>query len=357
MGNRGDVYERYYMPAFIDRDCQAIYLGSTRRDDLIRAVGRLARHERAPTALTDVQKFEISRHPDLLNLIERRAQYVQQIKDHGYPTIKAAKKTRWYKRQKETQAKINTLKRQLTNESLEKTIEEFHQTVHTIEVDQQLQGIRPADVLTPPTIKYELEERAAVAKLLFEPLDGLTEDYILQVRIKLVENLVRLCKRQETPHHYKTPKRRGRAKTRRLDVSTHADSVDRDIFGGDIPGEVKRHMQSDADWDTQTLVDLDSVSDTKSDADSMAAIEPGEPLIFPVLYCAFCRWGDEEAGPRKRNHLFSRPDSLGRHVRVQHLGNRATRGGFDCPYQKCSAFLGNAEHFLNHTERQHGLRL
>jgi hypothetical protein len=54
MGNRGDVYERYYMLAFIDRDCQAIYLGSTRRDDLIRAVGRLARHKRAPKHLTDV---------------------------------------------------------------------------------------------------------------------------------------------------------------------------------------------------------------------------------------------------------------------------------------------------------------
>ena len=25
MGHRGDVYKRYYMPSFIDRDCQAIY--------------------------------------------------------------------------------------------------------------------------------------------------------------------------------------------------------------------------------------------------------------------------------------------------------------------------------------------
>jgi hypothetical protein len=28
MGNRGDVYERYYMPNFIDRDTLAIYLGT-----------------------------------------------------------------------------------------------------------------------------------------------------------------------------------------------------------------------------------------------------------------------------------------------------------------------------------------
>jgi hypothetical protein len=35
MGNCGDIYERYYMPNFIDRDTLAIYLGTTRRDDLI----------------------------------------------------------------------------------------------------------------------------------------------------------------------------------------------------------------------------------------------------------------------------------------------------------------------------------
>ena len=40
-----------------------------------------------------------------------------------------------------------------------------------------------------------------------------------------------------------------------------------------------------------------------------------------------------------------------------YLKNRAAGEGFDCPYQGCSAFLGSAEHLLNHTQRQHGLRL
>ena len=69
MGNRGDVYERHYMPAFIDADCQAIYLGTTRRDDLICAVGRLERHDQAPTKLTDDQKQGIWNHPDIVKLI------------------------------------------------------------------------------------------------------------------------------------------------------------------------------------------------------------------------------------------------------------------------------------------------
>jgi len=79
--------------------------------------------------------------------------------------------------------------------------------------------------------------------------------------------------------------------------------------------------------------------------------------VAPMLYCAFCKWVDEEAGPRKRDHMFSRIDSLGRHIRAQHLCPRAAGEGFDCPYQGCSAFLGSAVHFLSHTERQHELRL
>ncbi|APA14650.1 hypothetical protein sscle_13g094200 [Sclerotinia sclerotiorum 1980 UF-70] len=164
MGHRGDVYERYYMPAFIDTDCQAIYLGSTRRKDLIRAVGRLSRHERAPSDLTDAQN----------------AESVLNIEARGYSTIKSAAETRWYRKHQEIQTEVNNLKSQKSKQLLAKTIKEFHKTVHTIEVDRQLQGILPADILTPSTIEYELEERATIARLLFEPHTGLTEDQIIQ---------------------------------------------------------------------------------------------------------------------------------------------------------------------------------
>jgi hypothetical protein len=38
---------------FIERDCQAIYLGVVLQDDLVRRVGQLYRDLRAPTALTE----------------------------------------------------------------------------------------------------------------------------------------------------------------------------------------------------------------------------------------------------------------------------------------------------------------
>ena len=42
------------MPNFIDRDTLAIYLGTTRHDDLIQAVSHLERYKEAPGQLTDV---------------------------------------------------------------------------------------------------------------------------------------------------------------------------------------------------------------------------------------------------------------------------------------------------------------
>jgi uncharacterized protein YfaS (alpha-2-macroglobulin family) len=92
----------------------------------------------------------------------------QELKDHSYPTIKAAKRTKWFKKHKNIQANINTLKRHLKDDWLEKTIAEFHKTVHTAEVDRKLRGIRPADIITPPTFKYKLKKRGKVAKLLLQ---------------------------------------------------------------------------------------------------------------------------------------------------------------------------------------------
>lgn len=46
-------------------------------------------------------------------------------------------------------------------------------------------------------------------------------------------------------------------------------------------------------WDTKTLVD------DESDTDSIAPMEIEEQLIVLVLYCAFCKWGDEEAKSTK----------------------------------------------------------
>jgi hypothetical protein len=68
------------MPNFIDRDTLAIYLGTTRRDDLIQAVGHLERYEEALDRLTDIQKHEIWNDMEIVSLLCRRERYTVKIK-------------------------------------------------------------------------------------------------------------------------------------------------------------------------------------------------------------------------------------------------------------------------------------
>ncbi|KAG4439199.1 hypothetical protein IFR05_005320 [Cadophora sp. M221] len=199
MGNRGDVYERYYMSTFIDADYQAINLGTTRREDLIRHVGRLERHEGAPCELNDEQKLEISNNPEVVALIESREKHAREIKMLGYRTNKAAEGTLCHERYTTAQRKLNSLKNKLRDVLLERAINNFHETVHVAEVDRQMLGILPDEVLTPSYIEYELEERATAARLLFQPVEDLDVFQFANLRVQLVQALTQLCHRQESP--------------------------------------------------------------------------------------------------------------------------------------------------------------
>jgi hypothetical protein len=72
--------------------------------------------------------------------------------------------------------------------------------------------------------------------------------------------------------------------------------------------KLKEWPVASVDWDIKTLVD-DEV-----DINPVALIELEEQLVNPVLYYPFCKWCDEEVGPQKRAYIFSRPDSLERHL-------------------------------------------
>jgi hypothetical protein len=57
------------------------------------------------------------------------------------------------------------LNKKLKAERLQQVIKEFHDSIDVEEIDRQLNGIRSSNVIASPTIKYELPERARVARL------------------------------------------------------------------------------------------------------------------------------------------------------------------------------------------------
>jgi hypothetical protein len=317
MGQRDPaVYRRHYMPDFIDRDCQAIYLGTVPQDDLIRRVGRIPYNLKAPTALTDTQKSEIRNNPKLLRLYKRRQRVCKKIKE-DFSSIKAAEGTPQYRKQQKLQARINKLKQNLNNNRLEQAIDDFWKMADTDAVNQQLQGIIPsAEVLTPSTIEYELKERATVAKLFFQCGDDLKELQLFHMRMEIIQNLVILCRRQETPH---TSKKR------------------------------RHYLLGNGGSENATKTPGNTAEVSPFIADSGV-------ISRKTLYCPFCRC-DDEAGPRKQNKLFSRIDALRKHVRVQHLEYMRPNERFICPYRGCTAPLENAMHFLNHAAVGHDLCL
>ncbi len=213
------TYDRYYMPDFVDRDVVAINLGGPSRDDLVQVVGRLARDELAPIALTNAQKFQVANDPQVLEACEKRKFCKEKIKRLGFPTAIAAspdrindmgfpedivaKEALWYERYTDQQRWINNLKRGLEDKLLEQTIDEFHKTVDMIEINNQLRGITPSEILTPSAIEYELDEREIAAELFFEDIDNLDVSEVFELRVKLVHALIGLCKRQESPRRYK----------------------------------------------------------------------------------------------------------------------------------------------------------
>jgi hypothetical protein len=181
----------------------------------------------------------------------------------------------------------------------------------------------------------------------------------------MTDHFTRLCQRKESPRKYQ-----GSRITKRKDTLRDADSHTRrkyprtSRFSVEIPSA---DIRTELNWDTKTLADdeLDSDLmavntvtelnwDTKTlvedglDSDLMAVSTVTEseklPGKDPILWCAFCRWGGEEIGPRKRNHIYARIDNLRKHIRSQHLRARAPDEIIPCPCKHCSAVLGGPMH-------------
>jgi hypothetical protein len=334
MGNRGNVYERYYMPNFVDKDVHAIFIGIPRRNDLIRAVGRLERHKMALDRLNEAQQKEVTNDPKLVPLTKRRDELKALVKSEGYPTMKAAHGTDMFVEYGEKNREINNLKTKLTRVKLEQVIDKFHETVHTQEVNRQVQGILPvSELLNPPTFAYELDKRATVAQLLFQPLDEVNIPQIFCIRMQLVEALTGLCMRRETPHQFRKSKK----------MAWPAGAIDTAM---DLDPPVPSATQLPVDVVVHEAIDY-----IPGDA------EPQDVKPMVVLCCPFCKVGGEEVPPGMRDHVYARPDSLGRHIRVQHLADQDASEDFDCPYEDCSAFLGTTMHFFSHAARQYNLTL
>ena len=82
---------------------------------------------------------------------------------------------------------------------------------------------------------------STAAKLFFKSLDGVDESQVFRIRAKLMRNLIKLCKRQETPRPYKASTSRKRKR-----VSYEDEHIE------DVQKPNKTHRIDDTITDFQT---------------------------------------------------------------------------------------------------------
>lgn len=319
MGHRkGDssTYLTYYMSNFIDRDCQSICFGSAPKQDLIHLAARLQRHDAAPTCLTEEQLAEINDDEDLKALRSARTNAMQKWRTLGYRSREAAAGTTMREEYDLYSKEAEKVSKYLKAIRLRQALQEFHTNVHVEEIDRQLQGIKPADIIAPPSIRYDLPERARVAQSYAVAADMTDPDQLHELRLELIGRVSRLCGHRES--------RAVRQKKRKLVGDDHASpsaNIGTDWEGGEKKAR-SRHC---------------NMADCTPESDDAG------------LICAFCRWQGHHGGADRMKTWPMR--ALVKHLKVMHL-NRLQMP-FTCPWQGCEAILGNKEHFASHFQ-EHG---
>ena len=192
------------------------------------------------------------------------------------------------------------------------------------EINRQLNGIKLSDVIAPPTIQYDLPERARVARLFSRAAEVRNRDELYPLRLDLVRTIARLCKRIKS-----LCRRQAKRSRKAVVLKTHVVR-----FRSSSPSHRRLELR-----------------------DNIPNIQPPTQVApeaeKTLLFCPFCRWADDGIGDSEREKRW-RIDSLARHLQTRHFRRRTP---FRCPYSGCSAILADGGHFVDHARRQHSLHL
>ncbi len=268
----------------------------------------------APTELSEEQKAEFRIHPKVLRLSNRNKALTAQLKSQGYRPISTAKGTLLYNEKMKAQARLNSYKVRLRHSMIEKGRKRHFRKADTIAFNSQFSASsgQKLSVSDEPAArrKYNIPERAGVVRWICQPAAGLTDQEIFAQRIRGIEALAALCRRQET-------QRRGRPKW----------SVEQE----------QSELSSD-DMD-QDVVDK-------------------FPMECKPKQCIFCL-GDDRKLYEERSFEYSKVNKMLDEV-GKHLETFAPDDKVPCPHPRCKAanlVLPNVMTFKNHTAKVHKIVL
>lgn len=308
--SRSEIFLRHYIQQQVRADVQSAYIGAARQA-LFRAVGRMSldRDLRVPQSLTQEQKDEVRRSPQLVPLAkERLARRDDLICNHTM--IKNSVGTLSYAEFLRVGRRYMSLEKVLLREKLDEARETFFEAIDTKEIEAQLASGMDLAVATDGEIlavaipAHSFEERGRLAVALFG-------------EVKIEDDNGSACR------------------------SRRCGAI-RDMAALTFKKETLRLGQH---------LPRDTVSE-------LPDVYEDDPNLFPVAcpsnLCLFCL-GNEDLLDISRTFSYSRKDSLSRHVHKTHLKYINLSAEFICPHPACNDTCKGHNGFKSHAALVHNV--
>ncbi|KAL9083196.1 MAG: hypothetical protein Q9159_005918 [Coniocarpon cinnabarinum] len=205
---RSEIFLRHYIQQQVRADVQSAYLGMPARQALFKAVGRMSldRDPRVPQSLTDEQKAEVRRDPELVALTRKRSSLRGElIRAHSF--LKNATGTPGHTKFLRLGRTYDSIEKTLLSDRLTKIKTAFFEAIDTKEVEAQLQSglnrscATDGELLATAIPTHAFEERLRLAVDLFRALkikdsDGST---CRARRCGAINDMAALTVKRETP--------------------------------------------------------------------------------------------------------------------------------------------------------------
>ncbi|KAL5625695.1 hypothetical protein FOBRF1_000038 [Fusarium oxysporum] len=185
---------------------------------------------------------------------------------------------------------------------------------HDDELERQLRG-EHVNKEAEPMLIHHLPERTYLQKILCDFNTGLSIKDITERKVKAIDGMVALACRRE------------------------------------IRGPILKK-------DEENLTTIPALDDKDKGPPPAEVVNPF-PLILEKTQCIYCV-GDEKLSQADRTRKFSRVSHMMDHVERVHLRREPVRATWVCHHPNCKPlgdFLKSLDHFKNHVQRTHGVRL
>ena len=322
--SNSQIFEQHYLSRRVRQDVQAAYLGRPSEDALIEAAGRMSRSidPRLPKTLSDDQLSQIECHAKVQELSRSREILRAEIISL-HEKIGHAVGTPMHDKYTQLSRALRNEKQYQKMALLKEVRDRHHQEAPVNDIQRQLNGssflISDRDSAAPDIATHTFAERSRIAKTFFSgPISLVDED--CSRRVEVIKDLTALCALREV----------------RLRRIYHQRGLS--------------FKWGDDNNDDDEMKDTPLSNDPESESSQVESF----PLECKPLQCIFCL-GEKGLGNRHKMSLFSRKDSLKRHVEA-HLKGFTENDKIYCRHPICEeakVVLEGISRFKNHAARVH----